>query len=104
MTMEKASNHMNVDRTMHMNVDDARKELRRFIRERFTVPEEDLNFSDDVHLFDYGYIDSFGAVALIAFVEQNFSIKMTQNDLIAFPLNTIRQISSFAAKRKAGEL
>ena len=87
-----------------MTEDDAMKELRSFIRERFTIPENDVNFSDDVHLFDYGYVDSFGAVALIAFVEQNFSIKMKQTDLVAFPMNTIREISSFATKRKAGEL
>jgi D-alanine--poly(phosphoribitol) ligase subunit 2 len=87
-----------------MNEDEAMRELRGFIRERFAVPENDVNFNDDVHLFDYGYVDSFGAVALIAFVEQNFSIKMKQTDLVAFPMNTIREISSFAAKRKAGEL
>jgi methoxymalonate biosynthesis acyl carrier protein len=88
----------------HMDLDDAMKQLRRFIRERFTIPENDVKFHDDVHLFDHGYVDSFGAVALIAFVEQNFAIKMTQNDLIAFPMNTIREISDFALKRKQGQL
>ena len=87
-----------------MSEDEAMRELRGFIRERFGIPENDRNFNDDVHLFDYGYVDSFGAVALIAFVEQNFSIKMSQTDLVAFPMNTIREISSFATKRKAGEL
>jgi D-alanine--poly(phosphoribitol) ligase subunit 2 len=48
-------------------------ELRQFIRTEFDVPADDREFSDDVHLFDYGYVDSFGAVKRTSFVEENFS-------------------------------
>ena len=79
-------------------------QLRSFIRERFNVPETDPDFSDDVHLFDYGYVDSFGAVELNSFVEKTFAIKVTPSDLIAFPLNTIQEIATFIARRRAGEI
>ena len=79
-------------------------QLRSFIRERFAVPDTDPDFSDEVHLFDYGYVDSFGAVDLNAFVEQTFAIKVTPSDLIAYPLNTIDEISGFIARRRAGEI
>ena len=74
--------------------------LRNFIRQRYNVPLDDADFSDDVHLFDYGYIDSFGAVDLIAFVESAFDIKISQSDLVAYPLNTIREIADFALQRR----
>ena len=80
------------------------RQLRSFIRERFNVPDTDADFSDDVHLFDYGYVDSFGAVELNSFVEKTFAIKVTPSDLIAFPLNTIQEIGSFIASRRAGEI
>jgi len=80
------------------------RQLRSFIRERFNVPDTDADFSDDIHLFDYGYVDSFGAVELNSFVEKAFAIKVTPSDLIAFPLNTIREIGSFIASRRAGEI
>jgi len=74
-------------------------QLRAFIRERYNVPETDPDFNDDTHLFDYGYVDSFGAVDLTTFVEATFSTKITESDLIAYPLNTINEISTFVSNR-----
>jgi acyl carrier protein len=85
-------------------VDDALQKLGEFIRQRFEIGADDPEFCNDVHLFDYGYVDSFGAVELIAFVEKTFSIKIRQSDLVAYPLNTIREIGEFAVQRKRGEL
>jgi methoxymalonate biosynthesis acyl carrier protein len=79
-------------------------ELRSFIRDKFKIPEGDQDFNDDVHLFDYGYVDSFGAVELTSFIEKRFGVKISDNDLIAHPLNTVREISEFTAKRLKGEV
>jgi methoxymalonate biosynthesis acyl carrier protein len=87
-----------------MNINEIMSKLRSYIRERFKVPENDPEFTDDVHLFDYGYVDSFGAVELTTFVEKRFSTEIRQTDLVAYPLNTIREIATFVMKRKAGEV
>jgi D-alanine--poly(phosphoribitol) ligase subunit 2 len=68
------------------------------------VPANDTDFTDDVHLFNYGYVDSFGAMELTAFVMDYCSITISASDLIAYELNSIREISTFAAKRRNGEL
>ena len=78
--------------------------LRNFIVERFKIPENDPDFTNEVHLFDYGYIDSFGAVDLTAFVEKAFSVKVSESDMIVHPLNTILEIASFALKRRNKEI
>jgi len=87
-----------------MEIHDVMFTLQQFIRRQFKVTENDADFNDDVHLFDYGYIDSFGAVDLVAFTEKTFEIEMKDSDLIAYPLNTIREIATFVMKRKKGEL
>ena len=87
-----------------MELQDAAAELRSFIGERFTIPDSDQEFTDDVHLFDYGYIDSFGAVDLISYVKAQYSVEITDSDLIAYPLNTIREIATFVVKRLAGNI
>ena len=87
-----------------MEVDQAKAELRTYITDHFRVAQNDPEFNDDVHLFDYGYVDSFGAVDLISFVESKFSIKIRMADLAAHPLNTISQIAGFALQRQKGEL
>jgi methoxymalonate biosynthesis acyl carrier protein len=88
----------------HMDNTHIAAEIRDFIRRQFNVPDNDPDFNDDVHLFDYGYVDSFGAVSLTTFVETTFSIKIDQADMIVFPLNTVNEIATFAAKRQKGEL
>lgn len=87
-----------------MEVDQAKAELRNYITDHFRVARNDPEFNDDVHLFDYGYVDSFGAVDLISFVETKFSIKIRMTDLNTYPLNTISQIAGFALQRQKGEL
>jgi len=87
-----------------MEPDKIMSALRSFIRQRFNVPEGDADFTDDVHLFDYGYIDSFGAIELTEFVEKEFSIKVNQSDLIVHPMNTVREIATFIEGRQKGAL
>lgn len=79
-------------------------DLRQFIQQRFGIPEGDPDFNDHVDLFNYGYIDSFGAVELANFMESRFSMRVTESDWAAFPLNTIEEISSFILKRQKGEM
>ena len=87
-----------------MKQNDIIQGLRGFIQTRFKIADNDPDFNDDVHLFDYGYVDSFGAVELIAFVKKEYSVEVTNSDLIAYPLNTITEIGSFVGRRLKGEI
>jgi methoxymalonate biosynthesis acyl carrier protein len=87
-----------------MQTQDIGSELRNFVRQRFSIPQDDLDFTDDVDLFNYGYIDSLGAVELTGFVEQQFGVAFADSDWINFPLSSIREISTFIAKRIQGEI
>jgi methoxymalonate biosynthesis acyl carrier protein len=87
-----------------MEIEEIEIELQGFIRKRFGVAESDPDFNNELDLFNYGYIDSFGAVDLTSFIEKQFSIKFNSSDWINFPLSTIKQLSSFVSKRQKGEL
>ena len=89
---------------IHVEISEITSELRAFVRGRFAIPEDDPDFNDEIDLFNYGYIDSFGAVDLISFIANRFSVQLTDSDWAASPMNTIREISSFVAKRHKGEL
>lgn len=74
-------------------------ELRQFVRTQFAVPQNDRDFSDDVDLFNYGYIDSLGAVELAHFIERQFGVTFTSSDWATASLDSIRNISGFVASR-----
>ena len=63
---------------------------------------DDPDFTSDVHLFDYGYLDSFGAQQLITHLESTYHIKISDNDLVKYPLNTLTEISKFVVDRQRG--
>lgn len=64
-----------------------------FIKNRFEIGD-DPDFNNDVHLFNEGFVDSFGAVEIIQFIETEFNIKITQKDITLFPMNTVNEIAA----------
>lgn len=73
------------------------------IREIAKVTADDNEFSRDVHLFDYGYLDSYSATELLTFSEQTFQIQVLDRDLAHRPLNTISEFAHYVLERKACE-
>lgn len=78
------------------------RHLEEHIRERYEIDSDDDEFTVDVHLFDYGFIDSMGATALIAHIEQKYGIEVTNQDLMLYSLNTINEIAEFIHTKTAG--
>jgi len=87
-----------------MELETIKSELRNYIRETYKVSKDDPDFSDNVHLYDYGYVDSFGSVQLKSFLETKFSVQFSQKDLTTVQLNTVEQMAGFVVKRKKGEI
>jgi acyl carrier protein len=61
--------------------DEVTARVEQFIRTRFRVRPDDTFFSRQVNLWEEGYIDSTGAVELIAFLEQTYQIRLSEEVL-----------------------
>lgn len=72
--------------------------LNEFIREKFEIGY-DPDFTNDVHMFNEGFVDSFGAVEIIHFVEETYGIQITQRDITLFPMNTVNEIAKVVKKK-----
>lgn len=82
-------------------MDDIKKTLLDYIKSEFEIDDDDQDFTDDVNLFDYGYVDSLGASSIISFIEMAYHIEVTQKDLMLNSMNTINEIAEFT-KMKVG--
>lgn len=80
-------------------MDPIAQELEQHIRTRYEIEPDDDEFTPDVHLFDYGYIDSIGATALIAHIENTYGVSVTNQDLMLYPMNTVTEIAEFIHKK-----
>ena len=78
------------------------QEVDAFLRAKFNIAQDDPDFTNDVHLFDYGYLDSFGAQELVMHLESTYGITIGNDDLVRYPLNTLNDISKFVTDRQIG--
>lgn len=81
---------------MEKNVKDT---LRDYIIRYASIEPDDPDFSDEVDLFDYGFVDSLGATEIVLFLEETFGIEITQADITLYPMNTIDEIAGVAEQK-----
>ena len=76
--------------------------IRKFIRANLISFDEDLIISDDDNIFESGFVDSSLAMQLVNFVEKEFKITITDDDLDLLNFSTINRIVHFIERKKNG--
>ena len=72
-----------------------------FIREEADLEEDEV--SADTSLFRDQLLDSMNLTALIAFLEETFSIKVKPMDIVFENLDTVDHMLAYVARKKAGD-
>lgn len=82
----------------HITPMDTHATIREFIARNFYVPDQTV-LTDEASLLDRGIIDSTGVLELIGFLEDTFSIKVEDAEMIPENLDSIGRIAAFVAKK-----
>ena len=64
-----------------------------FVRTHFKVASTDPGFDSQVDLFERGYIDSIGFVELIEFLNVEFGVEISDEDLLSDNFSTVAGIA-----------
>lgn len=80
-------------------MNDYRVLLKDFIVENFLFGD-DAKLKTETPLFEKGIIDSTGVLELIAFIEENFKIKVSDEELIQSNFSDILAIDKFIQSKK----
>ena len=75
-----------------MNIEEIIKTLEDYIRDQFDIGD-DPDYNSEVDLFEYGFLDSMGAMEVIAYIEEEYSIEIPQKDVVLYTMNTIAEIA-----------
>jgi acyl carrier protein len=65
-----------------------------FIRTQFAISPSDPRFNRSALLFENGYVDSVGAVELLAFVQDAFRVTIPDDELLSDEFSTIDGIAT----------
>jgi acyl carrier protein len=68
--------------------------LEAFIRTQFAIAPSDTRFNRSVLLFENGYVDSVGAVELLAFIQDKFGVVVPDEELLSDEFSTIDGIAT----------
>ena len=77
-----------------------KEKIRTIIESNLKIFDSDVQFSDDDHIFRKGFVDSLFAVKLLAYLEQEFNIKIGNEDLNIENFHSVNKIISFVESKQ----
>lgn len=77
-----------------------KEKIRTIIESNLKIFDSDVDFSDDDHIFRKGFVDSLFAVKLLAYLEQEFNIKIGNEDLNIENFHSVNKIISFVESKQ----
>jgi acyl carrier protein len=79
----------------------AASRIRRYLIEHFPSARRNP-IGDDDHLLANGILDSLGILDLVAYLEAEFAITVSDDDLVPENFETLRRLEDFVAAKQTG--
>ena len=79
---------------------DAKEKIKEFIVNNFLMGEDSSSIQDDTSFLEQGIIDSTGILELVEFVQDTFSIKIEDEELIPDNLDSLNNLEKFINSKK----
>lgn len=80
---------------------DVRDKVRSYIIENFLFGDSGPLGDDEMSLLDGGIIDSVGVMELVAFLEQDFGLKVADEELVPDNLDSVDNLVAFIGRKRA---
>lgn len=80
---------------------DINERVRDFIESNLLAFDDDLTIEDDENIFETGFVDSSVAMQLVIFVEEEFNIQVTDEDLDLVNFSTINRLVQFINRKNS---
>ena len=77
--------------------------IREFVKKNLSVYDDDVMLGDDDNIFELGFVDSPFAIQLVCFIEEEFKIKIGDDDLDIDNFTSVNRIAEFVSRKKAYE-
>lgn len=79
----------------------AAEQVRQYILENFLFSTDTSLLGLDESFLERGLIDSTGMLEVILFLEENFDVKVGDNEMVPENLDSVNRIAAFIERKKA---
>jgi acyl carrier protein len=76
-----------------MSTDSNREIIRNFIKKNLVKKQEHLEINDQDNIIENGVVDSLGLIKMVNFLEENFSLRLGDEDIVPENFESIESIS-----------
>jgi methoxymalonate biosynthesis acyl carrier protein len=76
-----------------------REKIRAMVESNLNIFQSDVVFSDDDNIFRKGFVDSLFAIQLIAYLEEEFGIRVGNKDLDINNFHSVSKMVSFVERK-----
>ena len=73
--------------------------IRNFLLENYLFGYSDNEISNDTSFLEFGILDSFGIIELIAFIENEFGIEISYSEILPENLDSVNCVSRLIYKK-----
>ncbi|MHC4203332.1 MAG: phosphopantetheine-binding protein [Planctomycetota bacterium] len=74
--------------------------IREFVKKNLSVYDDDVVLGDDDNIFELGFVDSPFAIQLVCFIEEEFKIRVGDDDLDIDNFTSVNRITDFVGRKK----
>lgn len=78
---------------------DAKQKVRQFILKNYLFSTDENALKNDVSLMQAGIIDSTGVLELIMFLEEQFGVKVADEEMTPDNLDSVDRIAAFVGRK-----
>ena len=82
-----------------ISIEQVTQRIRNFVLENYMFGYDESELCNDSSLLDLGIIDSTGIMELVVFLENEFNIKVLDEETLPENLDSINCISSYVSKK-----
>lgn len=79
----------------------AEKKVRDYVLENYLFTDDQTKLANGDSFLEKGIIDSTGVLEVIAFLEQEFSIRIEDDEMVPENLDSVNNIVAFVAAKQA---
>ncbi len=77
------------------------QQVREYILENYLFTDDESALSNDDSFLDKGILDSTGILEVIYFIEEEFGIKVEDEEMIPENLDSVDRIKAFVGRKQA---
>ena len=75
--------------------------VRTFIQDNFIMGTQTQAFADSDSFMDRGIVDSTGFLEMVTFLEETYSIKVEDDDMVPENLDSLDNIDAYVTRKQA---